>query len=495
MTDLLTIITGYVTIIFLLAVTVMRVTLYLHMMQLQGYRNRRFATWLMKSPANLLAVLPLKSPKKKLLFTARATRLFALTILLLLLPSCLYSYMPLWLNICALAVMALLAPFLLILSNLIIHPLESAIGSLYLVSPKRRLKRCAPKVIAITGSYGKTSAKDFLTAMLSKKYKTLKTPGSFNTPMGICKTIRGELKPEHEIFIVEMGAREKGDIMELCDFVRPDIGIITAIGPQHLEMFKTMENIIDTKGELFDCLPAGGVAVFNNDDEKCRLIAGRAKDKKLLSYGMNNGDGKLFLSAKEIAAGSDGMTFFARNCHGGDVAFNCKLLGRHNVYNILAAASVALELGMTLDEISGAVSELEPTPHLLQLIHGSGGVNVIDDAFNANPVGAMMALEVLSQFGRGKKGLVTPGLVELGEREYEENKKLGKAAAKVCDYVFLIGKKRTKPIFEGLKEEGFPGTNIFVEKSLGDATKRFASIFKAGDTILFENDLPDTYNE
>ena len=137
-----------------------------------------------------------------------------------------------------------------------------------------------PKVIAITGSYGKTSTKDFLATILSKRYKVLKTPGSFNTPMGICKVIRGELKPEHEIFIVEMGAKEKGNIKELCDLVRPEIGIITAIGPQHLETFKTMESVVSTKYELIESLPVEGIAVLNNDDENCRNLVKRIKEKE-----------------------------------------------------------------------------------------------------------------------------------------------------------------------------------------------------------------------
>ncbi|MEW6674575.1 MAG: UDP-N-acetylmuramoyl-tripeptide--D-alanyl-D-alanine ligase [Nitrospirota bacterium] len=495
MADILLPIIGVITIGALLLITILRLIMFLHMLQLEGYRSKRFIKWLINNPNKMLAVRTIKEPKKKLVFTARATRLFIL--MLMLLSSVIYnlSRLSLIIFISGIFLTSFFAPFLLILSNILIYPLETVINNLYLRSAKKKIKKLKPKVIAITGSYGKTSTKDFLAHILSTKYKVLKVPGSFNTPMGICKIIRGELRPEHEIFIVEMGAREKGDIKELCELLKPEVGTITAIGPQHLEMFKTIENIIDTKYELVESLPANGIAVFNNDDENCRHLANRTYDKKVLRYGINKNNKKLHLMAMDISTSNQGIYFLAQNSRGDAVPFHCKLLGKHSVYNILAAATVALEFGMSLNEIAEAIKILEPTPHRLQLIRGAGGVTVIDDAFNANPVGAKMALEVLGEFKGGRKVLVTPGLVELGEREYEENKQIGITAAKICDFVFLIGPKRTKPIFEGLKEAGFPETNIFVEKSLNAVTGKFKSILKAGDVVLFENDLPDTYNE
>lgn len=292
-----------------------------------------------------------------------------------------------------------------------------------------------------------------------------------------------------------MGARQKGDIKELCKLVEPEIGLITAIGAQHLEMFRTIENVMSAKYELIESLPSQGVAIFNGDDENCRYLADITKNKRVLLYGTNDRNRKQYLAAKDISISNQGLYFLAQNSKGKGVPYRCKLFGRHNVSNILAAASAALQLGMSLEEISEAVKTLEPIPHRLQIIHGMGGITVIDDAFNANPVGAQMALEVLSEFEGGRKVLVTPGLVELGEREYEENKKIGVAAAKICDLIFLIGPKRTRPILDGLKEGEFPETNIFVERSLKDVTERFRSVLRPGDIVLFENDLPDTYDE
>ncbi|MEW6162306.1 MAG: UDP-N-acetylmuramoyl-tripeptide--D-alanyl-D-alanine ligase [Nitrospirota bacterium] len=495
MANILLPVIGVATIGTLLLITILRLIMFLHMLQLEGYRSERFIKWLIRNPDKILTVTTIKDPKKKLVFTARATRLFILT--LMLLTSVIYNLSKLSLIIFMLGMflVGLFVPFLVLLSNILIYPLETVINNLYLRSAKKKIKKLKPRVIAITGSYGKTSTKDFLASILSTQYRVLKTPGSFNTPMGICKIIRGELRPDHEIFIVEMGARQEGDIKELCELVEPEIGIITAVGLQHLEMFKTIENIINTKYELIESLPANGIAIFNNDDENCRQLADGTHDKEVMRYGISENEDKLHLMARDISTSSQGIYFMAQNSKGDAVPFHCKLLGKHNVYNILAAATVALKCGMSLNKIAEAIQMLEPSPHRLQLIRGAGGVIVIDDAFNANPVGAKMALEVLSKFKGGRKVLVTPGLVELGEREYEENKQVGISAAKVCDFVFLIGTKRTRPIFEGLKEAGFPKTNIFVEKNLKGATKKFKDILKAGDIVLFENDLPDTYNE
>jgi UDP-N-acetylmuramoyl-tripeptide--D-alanyl-D-alanine ligase len=479
----------------LLLITILRLVMFLHMLQLEGYKTARFIKWLINNPHKILAVRTIKNPKKKLVFTARAMRLSILTLMLLTFVVYNLSKLSLLIFISMIFLTTFFAPILLVLSNILIYPLETTINNVYLRSAKKRIKTLKPKVIAITGSYGKTSTKDILAHILSSKYKVLKTPESFNTPMGLCKVIRGELKPEHEVFIVELGARKKGEIKELCELVKPEIGIITAIGHQHLEMFKTLENIMDTKYELIESLPSYGVAVFNGDDENCRQLAQKTKDKKVLLYGIGKRDVRLHLLANDISIGSQGIYFLAQNSKGSAVPCHCKLLGIHNVSNILAAATVALEFGIFLNEIAEAIQKLEPSPHRLQLIHGAGGVTVIDDAFNANPVGARIALEVLGDFKGGRKILVTPGLVELGMREYEENKQLGIAAARVCDLVFLIGPKRTKPIFEGLKESGFAETNIFIEKSLKDATEKFKNILKFGDVVLFENDLPDTYNE
>ncbi len=348
-------------------------------------------------------------------------------------------------------------------------------------------------IIAITGSYGKTSTKYILNNILAHHYPTLMTPESYNTPMGICKVIRGELTRGHKYFIVEMGARKRGDISELCRLVHPHIGVITSIGPQHLETFGSQANVVRTKSELIPGLGTKGLAVLNYDDPHCRKLADKIKIPCLL-YGMQPDD-KLHLLAEDIRCTNQGISFTARTKQAEEIKFTTCLLGRHNVYNILAAATVALESGLELSQIAEALAEVEPVPHRLQLIKGSGGVTIIDDAYNSNPKGAQEALQVLQDMQGGKKILITPGMVELGAQEYEQNKQFGQAAAKACDIVILVGPKRTKPIADGLKEAGFPDKNLTIVASLNEATIYLHKVVRSGDVVLFENDLPDNYNE
>lgn len=483
--------------LLLLFISFKRFVLFLHMIQLEGYMNDRFLLWLKKNPSWLFRVTNIKNPKKGLVFTARATRLSLFFTVLFLSTSTgaffLMSHTPSL--IASLFLLTFSVPFMLLLSNILIYPLEYSINRYYYNDGRRKLREYKTKVIGITGSYGKTSTKDILATILGAKYNVLKTPGSYNTPMGITKVIRGDLKPDHQFFIVEMGAKEKGNIKELCDLVNPQIGIITSIGPQHLETFRSVENIMETKYELISSLGEKGIAIFNNDNEYCRELAQRTGDKKVLMYGMKDEESKLYLRAEDISVSKDGIRFLTQNSKGGAIPFQCSLFGRHNVSNILAASTAAMALGMTLDEIAEAVKSLSPSPHRLNIFQGTGGVTIIDDAFNSNPVGASMALEVLGEFNEGRRVLVTPGFVEMGEREYEENRRLGSLASKVCDFVFLVGPKRTRAIYEGLKESGFNESRIYVEKNLKGVTESFAEVLKSGDIILFENDLPDNYNE
>ncbi len=531
---------------------VLRALRFLHLFQLEEYKNVRFGRWLLRRwigmtnlvelgvvavilvvgvwggfsslpgetalPLALWALLNLYlilsrervEAKKPLALTARARRILTVALLLLVgemvhLGLLLFGWptvglVPDWppLALIFVLVSTLIgqtAGWLLILANILLYPVETLIQSRYLQEARQILQQYRPKVIAITGSYGKTSTKEILAHLLAARYNVLKTPGSYNTLMGICKVIRGDLRAGHDIFVVEMGSYEKGEIKALCDLVQPEIGVLTAVGPQHLERFKTVERVAQAKYELIEALPAQGVAVFNQDDERCRALADlttKTMPVKVVRYGLEYEAG---LRASAISFSLRGLEFTVEADGGEKAAFRTRLLGRHNVYNILAAAAVALECGLTLREIRGAVAILEPVPHRLQLIARQGGVTVIDDAYSANPVGAQMALEVLETFEGGAKVLVTPGLIELGDIEYEQNRLLGVRAAEVCDYVLLVGPQRTRPIAAGLEQAGFPAKRLAVFHTLDEATAHLKSILKPGDVVLFENDLPDTYED
>jgi UDP-N-acetylmuramoyl-tripeptide--D-alanyl-D-alanine ligase len=379
-----------------------------------------------------------------------------------------------------------------ILANLLLFPVEESLRRYYVRSARARLRAVDPLVIGITGSYGKTSTKEILAHLLSTKYSTLKTPKSYNTLMGICKVIREELKPHHRYFVVELGAYKPGEIAQLCRVVKPRIGLLTAVGPQHLERFKTIENVARAKNELMESLPPDGVAIFNGDDPVCVRLSQQAQVKTLL-YSIRAPEPQPDLHGRDLDLSSTGMTF--NIIHDGQPPQPVKtvLLGRHNASNILAAALAALECGLSLRDIAQAIASLPPIEHRLQLIQGPHHITYIDDAYNANPLGVTMALEVLGTL-EGRKFLVTPGLVELGSREDEENKKLGQQAAAVCDYVFLVGDPyRVGPILSGLRQQCFDDSKVFRVDSLHQAREKLRDMVKPGDVILFENDLSDIY--
>ena len=440
--------------------------------------------------------------KKPLVYTARAKRVFGLSMCLLVgLATTLVLIAKTSPWRIAIFLFSEVSVINLTLANLLIYPLERTINGAYLFSARKRIRTLQPRVIGITGSYGKTSTKYILHQMLSEKFNTLMTPDSYNTPMGICKVIRGDLTAEHEIFIVEMGAYKRGDIRELCNLASPEIGILTAVGPQHLERFKSIENIAKGKYELIESLPADGLAVFNCDNEICAGLADKreqtgspvrryATEASPVVSVVDTAD----LIATNVRYTDDGLAFTVHaNTEKFDITdteIQTRLLGKHNVSNILAAVTVAMECGMELEEIREAVANVEPVPHRLQLTAGAGGVTIIDDSFNSNPVGAKAALETLNEIGEGKKVLVTPGMVELGEREYEENRRLGEQAADVCDLVILVGPTRTTPILEGLKAAEYPSQQIIVALNLEEVKQHLATQVQAGDVVLFENDPP-----
>lgn len=463
--------------------------------------------------------------KKPLVYTARAKRLLGATMALAVLfavglavvlwfgfsppadfqvASSTYFWAAMLVLVLGVLTLRRMVALLLMLGNVVMFPVEAQVRQYYLRKAKARLAELHPRVIGITGSYGKTSTKQILTTILSAKFKTLATPGSFNTPMGVCRVINGDLLPEHEVFVVEMGAYMRGEIAELCRLARPQLGIITAVGPQHLERFGSIENVMLGKNELMQALPDGAPAIYNGDNAYCqRLIKQMQAEGRVsvLSYSLDVANTEARVVATEIQVTRQGLIFtvIARGKDGerGEerAMMKSKLLGKHNVSNILAAVTAALECGMSLAEIARAVEQVEPVAHRLQLMQGAGGVTVIDDAYNANPEGVKTALEVLAQFSDGRRVLVTPGMVELGPIEEQENYEMGRRAAASCDVAILVGRRRTQPIARGLREAGFPEGQLYIVGSLNEATEKMKTLVAPGAVVLFANDLPDTYNE
>jgi UDP-N-acetylmuramoyl-tripeptide--D-alanyl-D-alanine ligase len=308
--------------------------------------------------------------------------------------------------------------------------------------------------------------------------------------MGLTRTIREKLKPIHDVFIAEMGAYKIGDIKVLANFIRPKFGVITSIGLAHLESFGSIENIQQGKFELVESLGENGTAILNRDDKMQReyVIKNRCHVKW---YGINE---DADVMASDIKLSSKGTTFtlhIKRDPLIYDIT--TKLLGEHNVYNILAAITIGVEMGMKVKDLVNAIRYVEPVEHRLS-IKKHGHITYIDDAFNSNPVGSKKALEVLDKMP-GKKIIVTPGMIELGELQYQLNKEFGEFMSEVCDKIILVGEQQTKPIQDGIKEKGYAEDDLYVVNDVKDAFAIINNLDKEDTYVLLENDLPDLFNE
>jgi len=490
----------------------------MHMFQLNSYKTGTHISWVMRDRAGLLRRLPAllaaaaafvpgaiyasaallaltaalnveKRAKKPLVVTKRVMRMFITLViiyaLLIALASALegsriYFY-------AAFALAVFLNPLTVLFANLLMKPVEKSINNGF-IRDAERIIREMPRltVIGVTGSYGKTSVKFYLGKLLSAKYNVLVTPESYNTTLGVVRTVREHLRPTHEIFVCEMGAKGTGEIKEICDIVKPKMGVITSIGPQHLETFGSIENIISTKFELERALPEGGTIFLNTDND---YIAARGVTATRVSYGS---DREADYRARDIKVTEQGSEFKMTGRDGEEYSFVTRLIGRHNVQNIAGAIAVADTLGVAMEDIAVQVRRLESVPHRLQLIR-RGKDLIIDDAFNSNPSGAKAALSVLGEFS-GLKALVTPGMIELGEKQYELNYEFGRQAAEVCDFVALVGEKQTKPIYDGLIAADFDRNKIHVGATIQAALAAVdALVTPERKIVLLENDLPDNY--
>lgn len=409
------------------------------------------------------------------------------------------------------------------LTAAITSPVEKRRNARFVLSAKSALEKRADLIkIGITGSYGKTTAKNLVTAFLSKQYSVCATPGNYNTPMGIALTVRDELLADDEVFVAEMGARYAGDIRELCEIVSPSIAVLTAIGTQHLETFGSEEKLLQTKNELVNALPSDGVAVFNGDNDGCvklyekctcrRLISGRDEEAVKRLYALtdgnkaaNNGN----ISIKTNLPTSDEINSLSKyDAFYGDIGYAARgmeftlvvsgratrmttaLLGAHVPSMIAECALVADYLGIPLEKIKFAAEEVKPVAHRLELLYNGDDV-IIDDAYNGNEAGAKSALEVLSKFSPRIRVLITPGIVELGAVGESANERIGELAAVSCDYAIFVG-SNSGALARGAKSNGLKQENVTEVRDLDGAVEKLKTI-KGEKAVLFENDLPDNY--
>jgi len=430
------------------------------------------------------AKLPLKwTPRVIRLFVVTAIISFAMTFLFVWLGSAIIPWG--WLGFGLIAVTPLLIPDFMLKAHVLLFPYEAATRQKFIRRAKRKLFSAPHKNlirIGITGSYGKTSVKNILAKMLEKKFTTAVSPASFNTPMGFAKTVNDVLQPDTEVLIFEMGLRYTRDIAYLCKLFEPQHGILTSIGTAHIETMGSQEAIKHEKSQLVYALPQEGIAVLNGASPLCEEVFSELNlENKFLA----NLD-----EVKNIKVSAEGCEFelFGVKC-------KTRLLGKHNIENIVMCARLAHELGVTAEQIAEAVGELEPTPHRLQLINADNGVVILDDSYNATAQGTQAALEVLGLFTVANRRVVqTPGIVELGKHANEVNFEYGKQIAATATDVIVVNQANREAIVAGLRAGDFDEARVHAVKSLDEAIALYPTLLSAGDVLLIANDLPDLFS-
>ncbi|MDQ0472597.1 Mur ligase family protein [Labrys wisconsinensis] len=505
-----------------------RLMTYLHIFQQEEYDGGRFLTWMLRTqtfdrraslallalfalsliypvPAIVLAGFmalallvaawrerdPRKEGKKKLAMTQRATRIFRLAFGLLILVGLLAAA----LAVPPVAIVAWVqgAPLALVAAVMILQPQEDRIQQGFWNEAHEKLQRLAPVVVGVTGSYGKTSTKHILGHILESTGSAIITPGSVNTPMGIARIVRERLEPYHRHFVVEMGAYGPGSIARLCRLAPPDIAVVTAVGPAHYERFKSLDAVARTKFELPEAAIArGGKAIVNDEvlafaDAKAFSDAHRAS---MVLVGEGEGsDARITAAVQEKDGIRVALTF-----EGQDHTLFAPLYGLHHGRNMALAFVTALAMGVDAETALVAMKSTPQIAHRLEVKRQGDGVTIVDDGYNSNPAGFASALDILPLLvGQGgRRILVTPGMVELGEAHEAVHRKVGARAAGKVDILLAVAPARIEAFIEAYKA-GNPDGEVVECAAFRDAQAWMGSNLRTGDVVLIENDLPDLY--
>ena len=358
-------------------------------------------------------------------------------------------------------------------------PIERRLSQKFVVRASGRLGRVAPVVVGITGSYGKTSTKWYVRDLLTGTRRVVASPASFNNRLGLARAINETLTDDAEVFVAEMGAYQPGEIADTCSWIPPSIAVLTAIGPVHLQRFKSEERIIEAKSEIFE---RAEVAIVNVDHPALADLAGRLGDRKVWRCGTS-------AAATDVRVLREGdlLTIVAHGRALGDPIPTSPFRA-----NLACAVAVALELGVPPGVVSDRARRLAPADHRQTTGRSEAGFEIIDDTFNSNPAGAARALEVLMSAGEpnGRRAVVTPGMVELGPRQHDANLRFAAAASKVADHLVIVGRANRRALLRGAREG--PVEVVLVdnrEQAVGWVREHLGP----GDAVLYENDLPDHY--
>lgn len=383
-------------------------------------------------------------------------------------------------------------PLFLIFAKGLLQPSERKEQQGYMQQAKKQLEQVSPYVIGITGSYGKTSTKDALGQILQiTKGPTFWPSKGVNTPMGITREIREHLKPGHAFAVIEMAAYGKGSIERICHLTPPHAAIITTIGTAHLERFGSQHTIYLTKSELALSVPYEGILVCNGDDPLTRQIGKDHAKRTTLLYGMDSKAGEVDCWVSKWKLGEEG-THFTLHWKGNAYEGFTKLQGKTALSNLLAAFTMACALGSDPAYVLGVIRNLAPVDNRLEL-RKEGGVLYVRDAYNSNPIGFASALDVMASLPAERRVLMTPGMIELGALQREENEKIGRKAGSLCHLALVVGSLNKEALSKGLQEGGMPQENIVCCETRQMAFETLAKLKKEGDAILIENDLPDLY--
>lgn len=446
---------------------------YLTIIQLENYDIIRFLKWFFKNPFY-------KSENKiDLKYTVKTKVLILMSTLinLLLIFFVYFVTKSTLLTILVSFILYINIYFSLILSVFIFKPLDYFYEVYSILKTKFALsKNKSLKIIGITGSFGKTSTKEVLYQLLKNKFKTLRTPESYNTVLGIAKTVDYELDKSYEIFICELAAYNKGDIKKLCNLVNPNYGILTGIAPQHLERFGSIRNIINTKFELYESIKNKENMILNLNDKSI-----------LREMGERNINIENDIKVSKISFSKEGSQF--------QVTYKDKiykistnLFGYSNIENILLSLRMALKLGLDINYLIDRVKDLTPIKSRFTLINFDK-TTLVDNTFSSNSHSFKETIKTASTLN-GKKVLITPGLVELGSSEKVVNKEIGLLSNSVFEKVILVGKNARTLAFA----EGFKGKVEFIDDNRKSYSEKIEDLKKNYEWLFLENDVTQNYN-
>ncbi|MCK6418034.1 MAG: UDP-N-acetylmuramoyl-tripeptide--D-alanyl-D-alanine ligase [Alphaproteobacteria bacterium] len=425
---------------------------------------------------------PTREAKKKLVLTDRVKRILGAALAVAALIGMILTIIG-WPLLWIIPVQAM--PLFLVLGNMALQPYEDSVQKKLWAQAHEKLARLKPKVIAITGSFGKTSVKHMLGHVLKMHAPTLITPGSVNTPMGVTRIIRENLDETHQYFVVEMGAYGPGSIN---------------IGHAHYERFKTLETVADAKYELAHAtIEKNGIVVahertlrfpipraFKDAHEERFVIAGEVRPNDITYLKEND------VHITRAVQMSDGIQMSLR-WKDKEYNFSVPLYGLHHAHNVALTFAAALSLGLPSDSVITALQSVPQIAHRLEVKKRTGGITIIDDAYNSNPVGFRCALDLLATLNpAARKILVTPGMVELGAAHEEAHSTIGQHAGKVCDIALVVGPQRIPSFVAGFEATG-KGAQLVPMENFSQASAWIEANAREGDVILLENDLPDIY--